>query len=185
MSGNLATGSFNGTWYGTLPVSGNSGTTARLLAGVIAGAGALARLGELASELGFARTLLVSDPGMVATEMTGRHGIPPEQSATGLLARIDALGGTLAAIEAGVIQREIQELTQGRPGGQIRLVLHPQLAEAFVEKQKAIDTVDIALELPPIEQPGRYTLKFDLVNEGVEWFEKCGSPTTIAALRVD
>jgi hypothetical protein len=47
------------------------------------------------------------------------------------------------------------------------------------------ETVDIALELPPIEQPGRYTLKFDLVNEGVEWFEKCGSPTTIAALRVD
>ena len=46
------------------------------------------------------------------------------------------------------------------------------------------ETVDIALELPPIEQPGRYTLKFDLVNEGVEWFEKCGSPTTIAALRV-
>lgn len=30
-------------------------------------------------------------PGMVATEMTGRHGIPPEEAARGVLARIDAL----------------------------------------------------------------------------------------------
>jgi len=30
-------------------------------------------------------------PGMVATDMTGRHGIPPEQAAAGLIARIDAL----------------------------------------------------------------------------------------------
>ena len=39
---------------------------------VVAGAGALARLGELASELGFTRTLLVSDPGMVATGYVDR-----------------------------------------------------------------------------------------------------------------
>jgi len=30
-------------------------------------------------------------PGMVATEMTGRNGIPPAESASGLLARIDEL----------------------------------------------------------------------------------------------
>jgi NAD(P)-dependent dehydrogenase (short-subunit alcohol dehydrogenase family) len=30
-------------------------------------------------------------PGMVATEMTGKHGIPPEDAARGVLARIDAL----------------------------------------------------------------------------------------------
>jgi NAD(P)-dependent dehydrogenase (short-subunit alcohol dehydrogenase family) len=30
-------------------------------------------------------------PGMVATEMTGQHGIPPEASAKGLIARIDEL----------------------------------------------------------------------------------------------
>jgi len=30
-------------------------------------------------------------PGMVATEMTGRHGIAPEEAARGLLERIDAL----------------------------------------------------------------------------------------------
>jgi NAD(P)-dependent dehydrogenase (short-subunit alcohol dehydrogenase family) len=33
-------------------------------------------------------------PGMVATGMTGGHGIPPEQAAAGLLARIDALDAT-------------------------------------------------------------------------------------------
>ena len=26
--------------------------------------------------------------------------------------------------------------------------------------------------------PGRYALKFDLVSEGIDWFEKAGSPTT-------
>lgn len=30
-------------------------------------------------------------PGMVATEMTGRHGIPPQEAARGVIARIDAL----------------------------------------------------------------------------------------------
>ena len=45
-------------------------------------------------------------------------------------------------------------------------------------------TANIEIELPPIPTPGRYTLKFDLVNEGVEWFEKCGSPTTTMPLVV-
>ncbi|HVE13038.1 MAG TPA: Rne/Rng family ribonuclease [Elusimicrobiota bacterium] len=37
------------------------------------------------------------------------------------------------------IQREIYELTQGREGGNIRLVLHPQLAESFQDKQATIE----------------------------------------------
>ncbi|MBI3547756.1 MAG: Rne/Rng family ribonuclease [Elusimicrobia bacterium] len=37
------------------------------------------------------------------------------------------------------IQREIFELTQGRPGGQIRLQLHPILADAFKERQALIE----------------------------------------------
>jgi len=37
------------------------------------------------------------------------------------------------------IQREIHELTQGRPGGQVRLVLYPQLAEIFKQTQAAIE----------------------------------------------
>jgi hypothetical protein len=31
---------------------------------------------------------------------------------------------------------------------------------------------------------GRYTLTFDLVSEGIDWFEACGSPTTRKTLRV-
>jgi NAD(P)-dependent dehydrogenase (short-subunit alcohol dehydrogenase family) len=33
-------------------------------------------------------------PGMVATDMTGRHGIPPAEAARGIIARIDALAAT-------------------------------------------------------------------------------------------
>ncbi len=43
---------------------------------------------------------------------------------------------------------------------------------------------DIDIEIPPVDKPGRYALKFDLVSEGVEWFEKCGSPTTLKPLVV-
>jgi hypothetical protein len=32
--------------------------------------------------------------------------------------------------------------------------------------------------------PGRYALKFDLVSEGIDWFEACGSPTTTKTLVV-
>jgi len=40
------------------------------------------------------------------------------------------------------------------------------------------DRADVRIEIPALEQPGRYTLKFDLVSEGIDWFEKCGSRTT-------
>ena len=43
---------------------------------------------------------------------------------------------------------------------------------------------DIDIEIPPLAEPGRYSLKFDLVSEGVEWFEKCGSATTVRRLDV-
>jgi MoaA/NifB/PqqE/SkfB family radical SAM enzyme len=43
---------------------------------------------------------------------------------------------------------------------------------------------DVAIEIPAPEQPGRYALKFDLVSEGIDWFEKCGSPTTTKTLIV-
>jgi hypothetical protein len=46
------------------------------------------------------------------------------------------------------------------------------------------ESADINIELPAIAEPGNYALKFDLVSEGVEWFEKCGSPTTTTPLVV-
>ena len=38
--------------------------------------------------------------------------------------------------------------------------------------------VDVPIELSAPLEPGRYTLKFDLVSEGIDWFEACGSETT-------
>ncbi len=38
--------------------------------------------------------------------------------------------------------------------------------------------VDITMDVPAPARPGRYQLKFDLVYEGVDWFEACGSETT-------
>jgi hypothetical protein len=44
--------------------------------------------------------------------------------------------------------------------------------------------VEVPIEVPTPPQAGRYMLKFDLVSEGIDWFERCGSPTTTKALIV-
>ena len=44
--------------------------------------------------------------------------------------------------------------------------------------------VDVPIEIVAPAKPGRYTLKFDLVSEGIDWFEACDSPTTTKALVV-
>jgi hypothetical protein len=52
---------------------------------------------------------------------------------------------------------------------------------------KTIDggqNAEVSVQLPAIERPGRYTVKFDLVSEGIDWFERCGSPTTVRKLWV-
>ena len=46
------------------------------------------------------------------------------------------------------------------------------------------EAVDIMVPLPAIGRPGEYALKLDLVYEGVDWFERCGSPTTLKPLIV-
>ncbi|HXT27882.1 MAG TPA: radical SAM protein [Vicinamibacterales bacterium] len=45
-------------------------------------------------------------------------------------------------------------------------------------------TVEIPITVKAPETPGRYQLKFDLVSEGIDWFEKTGSPTTVKPLVV-
>jgi hypothetical protein len=45
-------------------------------------------------------------------------------------------------------------------------------------------TAQVGIEVPTPEQPGKYTLKFDLVSEGIDWFEACGSPPTTKRLIV-
>jgi hypothetical protein len=43
---------------------------------------------------------------------------------------------------------------------------------------------DVPIEIAAPPRPGRYALKFDLVSEGIDWFERCGSPTTTRTLIV-
>ncbi len=45
-------------------------------------------------------------------------------------------------------------------------------------------TADVAIEVPLPATPGRYTLRFDLVSEGIDWFETCGSEVTVRDLIV-
>ena len=45
-------------------------------------------------------------------------------------------------------------------------------------------SVDVQMTLTAPEKPGRYGLKFDLVSEGIDWFEACGSETTTKTLVV-
>ncbi len=42
----------------------------------------------------------------------------------------------------------------------------------------------VPIEVPAPAEPGRYQLKFDLVSEGIDWFEACGSETTLKPLVV-
>jgi hypothetical protein len=46
----------------------------------------------------------------------------------------------------------------------------------------AVAEVPITITAPA--EAGRYALKFDLVSEGIDWFEACGSPTTTKTLIV-
>src|SRR5688572_29158388 len=43
----------------------------------------------------------------------------------------------------------------------------------------------IQIDIPTPDKPGRYGLKFDLVSEGVDWFEAAGSPTITRGLWVN
>jgi hypothetical protein len=62
--------------------------------------------------------------------------------------------------------------------------LNRDFARAWLPRRLTRDPADVAIEIPAPEQPGRYALKFDLVSEGIDWFEKCGSPTTTRSLWV-
>jgi hypothetical protein len=42
----------------------------------------------------------------------------------------------------------------------------------------------VNIEIPAPETPGQYALKFDLVSEGIDWFEAVGSPTILRGLWV-
>jgi hypothetical protein len=45
-------------------------------------------------------------------------------------------------------------------------------------------SVEVPMTITAPAAPGRYALKFDLVSEGIDWFEACGSQTTTKTLIV-
>ena len=45
-------------------------------------------------------------------------------------------------------------------------------------------STDVNIEVPAPAAPGQYALKFDLVSEGIDWFERSGSQTTVKPLHV-
>jgi hypothetical protein len=79
----------------------------------------------------------------------------------------------LGGVNLGVHLR----LRDGRP-------LNVDFARLVLEQETppgGTETVDVALE-PPV--PGEYLLEFDLVSEGVAWFEMNGSATTTVKITV-
>jgi radical SAM family protein/iron-sulfur cluster protein len=64
-------------------------------------------------------------------------------------------------------------------------VINRDFARAWLPRtMHAGDRADVRIDIPAPERPGRYALKFDLVSEGIDWFERCGSPTTMKPLVV-
>jgi hypothetical protein len=47
------------------------------------------------------------------------------------------------------------------------------------------ESVDLVFDCPAPPERGSRQLKFDLVVEGVTWFEPTGSATAVTPLRVD
>jgi hypothetical protein len=52
------------------------------------------------------------------------------------------------------------------------------------ETLQPASSVSLQMTLTAPDTPGRYGLKFDLVSEGIDWFEACGSETTTKTLVV-
>jgi len=62
-------------------------------------------------------------------------------------------------------------------------VLERDYARAWLPKTlQPGERVEVPIEVVAPATPGRYALKFDLVSEGIDWFEACGSPTTTKPL---
>lgn len=58
-------------------------------------------------------------------------------------------------------------------------------ARAFLNRDMTGgDTDTLSIELPDLPDPGEYRLKFDMVSEGIDWFESGGSPVLWTNLMV-
>jgi hypothetical protein len=64
-------------------------------------------------------------------------------------------------------------------------LLERDYARAWLpETVKPGTRVNVPIEIVAPKTPGKYLLKFDLVSEGIDWFENNGSPTTLKSLVV-
>jgi len=64
-------------------------------------------------------------------------------------------------------------------------LLERDYARAWLpETLKPGASIDVPIEIVAPKTPGNYLLKFDLVSEGIDWFENNGSPTTLKPLVV-
>jgi hypothetical protein len=67
-----------------------------------------------------------------------------------------------------------------------RKLLELNYARAFLPRPLARgETERIVLELPPFAAAGDFWLKFDMVSEGIDWFESGGSPVAWRRFRVE
>lgn len=103
-------------------------------------------------------------PMQVRTRVRNASTRPfPAQASYGR--RLVRLGAQLCAADGSLIDRDF--------------------ARAWLPRTLAAgDRTDVTIDVPAPEQPGRYRLKFDLVSEGIDWFERCGSPVTVRSLWV-
>jgi hypothetical protein len=134
------------------------------LGNAIAGATPRARI-EVRSR--FERLPLVGRAGRTLTVRTRIHNLCtrafPARSSSGR--RLVRLGAQLCGADGTLIDRDFA-----------RASLPDTLAAGGM--------VDVAIDVPAPSRRGRYALKFDLACEGIDWFERCGSPTTTKTLWV-
>jgi hypothetical protein len=66
-----------------------------------------------------------------------------------------------------------------------RMVINRDFERAWLpDTLQPGQSVQVPMTITAPDSPGRYGLKFDLVSEGIDWFEACGSPTTMKTLIV-
>ncbi|OFW30532.1 MAG: hypothetical protein A3H97_05550 [Acidobacteria bacterium RIFCSPLOWO2_02_FULL_65_29] len=116
------------------------------------------------------RTILPGVPGLPLIGRSGRalqvrtrvHNLStrPFPAAASYGRRLVRLGAQLSAEDGTLINRDYARADLPR-------TLGPG------------DSLPVPLQFPAVDRPGAYTVKFDLVSEGVDWFERCGSKTTV------
>jgi hypothetical protein len=137
------------------------------LGNAIPGATPSARIDVRSPLAGVARLPLMARAGRPLRVKTRVHNLStrpfPAQATYGR--RLVRLGAQLCAADGTVIDRDFARAW---------------LPQALGPGHRT----DIAIEIPAPAAAGRYALKFDLVSEGIDWFERCGSRTTLKTLVV-